>query len=948
MNHKLLTKYYLNYFESKKSGSDVDRISMTLLNSKIKLTPHQIDASLFAFKSPISKGVILADEVGLGKTIEAGIIIAQLWYERKAKILIIVPAALIRQWNSELYDKFMLDSTIIDRKLFNSYIKKGYDNPFNECGNIVICSYQFASINKDYIFNSNFDTVIIDEAHKLRNVYDERSITSNNIKYATQNMHKILLTATPIQNSLMDLYGLTSFIDDNIFGDKNIFKLNYIKNLSENEKDLKTRLSSFMHRTLRSQVTQYIRYTNRIAKTFTFEQTPEEVEIYSMLKELINNASNYPYIIPKGQSHLLLLIMTKLMGSSVAALQGTLEVILKRLNSIKEGNIDIEITDYFKTDELIDEIEDEDIVQLDNQETEEEQIDLDELNREIDYINSILSKTKVIKKESKYFALLESLKYSENQLKNLGANNKVLIFTESTRTQKFLYESLMNDGFEDISLFNGSNNDEESNKIYNEWISRPENADKKNNTKSLNMRSAIIDKFSKDGKILIATEAGAEGLNLQFCSMIINYDLPWNPQRVEQRIGRCHRFGQKYDVTVINFINKSNRAEQRIYELLSTKFNLFNEVFGASDEILGTLESDTNIELAISNIYKECRTEEEIDKAFDQLQIQYSNEIDQNINKTKQKIIDNFEEDLQQYFSDMMNSTEKTMNEVERNFWILTKLVLENNAIFNDDDLSFEVKTLDSYQGKYKLSSRNEDNEFIDYNSNTNLGKYILEQANNITEDSGKIIFDVTDYPYKLTEAENLKGCKGIISFNKFKISSYENEEYLFATGLTNNGVFLDNALINKLFRVSTNEMYNVNIDSVISQKVGENSKIYSNKLLNESTEKNNNYLNQEIIKINKWADDKIQSTQYNVELMREQRKELQKQSDLSTNSNDKVRIEEQISALTKKISKSWMELAQSEEEIENKRADMVSKIKKENMKSSSLENIFTVEFEVV
>ena len=177
VNNDILTKYYLNCFESKKNGADVNRLSMTLFNSKIRLTPHQIDAALFAFKTPINKGVILADEVGLGKTIEAGIVIAQLWYEKRARILIIAPASLMRQWNSELYEKFMLNSSILDGKLMNYYLKKGYSNPFDVAGNIVICSYQYASNNADLIRKSNFDTVIIDEAHKLRNAYTGKSVT---------------------------------------------------------------------------------------------------------------------------------------------------------------------------------------------------------------------------------------------------------------------------------------------------------------------------------------------------------------------------------------------------------------------------------------------------------------------------------------------------------------------------------------------------------------------------------------------------------------------------------------------------------------------------------------------------------------------------------------------------------------------------------------------------
>lgn len=944
MNNDILTKYYLNCFESKKNGSDINRLSMTLFNSKIRLTPHQIDAALFAFKSPISKGVVLADEVGLGKTIEAGIIIAQLWYERRARVLIIAPASLMRQWNSELYEKFMLDSTIMDGKQMNYYLKKGYSNPFDVAGNIVICSYQYASSNAEKIRNSNFDTVIIDEAHKLRNAYTGKSITCNNIKFATENMKKILLTATPIQNSLMDIYGITSFIDDDIFGDKDIFRLNYIKNFDENNDELKNRLESYLHRTLRNQVSQYVKYTNRTAKTFNFVQTSEEQEIYRSLQNIILDSEKNPYIIPKGQSHLLLLILSKLMGSSIYALQGTLEVILNRLEELKKGN-NISLTEYFEEDDLI---EDYEIEELGDSSIEEEEIDLEELDREIDLIKELIDKTNNVSKESKYFTLLESLKYAFEHLKEIGANEKVLIFTESTRTQEFLYKSLKEDGYEDILLFNGSNKNDDSKLIYDEWISRPENSDKVNNARSINMRSAIIDKFSRDGKILISTEAGAEGLNLQFCSLLVNYDLPWNPQRVEQRIGRCHRFGQKHDVTVINFINGSNKTEQRIYELLSTKFNLFNEVFGASDEILGKLESENNIEKSISEIYKNCRTEEEIDEAFNNLQSQFSFEIDENLNNTKQKIIDNFEEDLQQYFSDMMTNTEKNLNDIEKIFWNLSKMVLGNKALFDDDNFIVKVTGIDSLNGEYKITSRNENNLYRDFNSNTNLGIYILNEAKKIARNEALLKFDISNYPYKLTEIEKLKGKSGIISFNKFIIDSFEKEEYLFFTGMSEDGKYLDNDLIKKMFRLNTNEFYSVNLDAGLVNKVNENAKLSANKIFNESSEKNNSYLSNEIIKINNWADDKIQSIQYNAELMREQRKELRKQSDLCTNLNDKLKIEEDIAKLTSKISKSWMEIAEIEEEVENSRKTKIDSIRKENMKSSELINIFTISYEVI
>lgn len=936
-------KWYLNLIRNKKFGSNVDRIGLTLFNSKIKLTPHQIKASLFAFKSPINKGVILADEVGLGKTIEAGIVIAQLWYEKKSRILIIAPASLMSQWNSELYEKFSLDSIIMDRKTFNNYQKSGFPNPFNNKDNIIICSYQFASLMKNYISFSNFDTVIIDEAHKLRNVYNESAVIANNIKEATEKMKKILLTATPIQNSLMDIYGLTTFIDNNIFGDKNIFKLNYIKNLEQNKLDLDERLKNFIHRTLRNQVKQYIKFTKRIPKTFTFFQTSEEKELYDSVRNVLQNTDDNKYIIPNQQKHLLLLILFKLMGSSTYALTYTLESILNRLQTMKKENTILPASEIVD-DEMLEDNE----LDFSEKTVEDDKLDIVELDREIELVRSIINKSKLLKKESKYYALLESLNFSFDYLKKLGANEKVIIFTESRKTQEFLYNNLISDGYDNVIMFNGVNNDTLSTEIYNEWINRPANIDKKDNSKLVNIRSAILDKFKNSGKILIATEAGAEGLNLQFCSLVINYDLPWNPQRVEQRIGRCHRFGQANDVVVINFINSDNKVEQRIYDLLSSKFNLFDEVFGASDEILGSIDDSKDIENSIMSIYQTCRTPEEIDNAFDLLQEKYREDIDNNLNSTKKELLENFEEDIQKYFADMMADTEKSINEIEQTFWKLTKIVLNNRAKFDDNEYVFEIYSIPEFNGVYKISSRNEDGEYIDYNVNTKLGKYVLDEISNNNAKYGKVKFDVTNYQYNLTQVSSLKGKVGYMSFNKLIIESYENEEYFFLNGIMEDGTRLDNELCEKIFRLETTDEIVDNISSTNIYDLSKDSDLMYNKIINDSQLRNNKFLTDEITKINLCAEDKIQATQLNVESMRAQRKELQKQSDLCTNMKDKERLENEIIILSNRIKKSWVELADAEGMIEEERKKMVEAIKRQNMKKTTKENIFIVEFTIL
>jgi SNF2 family DNA or RNA helicase len=263
-----LTPYHAKYFAyelTKRCSSDsLQKLAVSLSDAQVDLNPHQVEAALFAFRSPLSKGAILADEVGLGKTIEAGILLSQKWAERKRRILIILPSNLRKQWNQELLDKFFLPSVILETQSFNQEVKKGNLNPFEQ-KDIVICSYHFARTKEPYLKQINWDLVVVDEAHRLRNVYKPSNKISNAIKSAVAHCPKLVLTATPLQNSLMELYGLVSIIDDYTFGDLKSFKSQFAKLTNEsNFDDLKERLKPICKRTLRRQVLEYVKYTNRI------------------------------------------------------------------------------------------------------------------------------------------------------------------------------------------------------------------------------------------------------------------------------------------------------------------------------------------------------------------------------------------------------------------------------------------------------------------------------------------------------------------------------------------------------------------------------------------------------------------------------------------------------------------------------------------------------------
>ena len=279
------SQYWAHALTLKSASDSIHNLSRSIANARVDLNPHQIDAALFAFRSPLSKGSILADEVGLGKTIEAGIVIAQRWAESRRKILLILPASLRKQWQQELEEKFYLPTVVLESWNYNQHAGNGHPNPFDQNGKVVACSYHFASAKMDDIRRVRWDMVVIDEAHRLRNVYKTANKMARNIADATSHAPKLLLTATPLQNSLLELYGLVSIIDPHVFGDLPSFREKFVRAGNDEHRNslLRERLKPFCTRTLRKQVLEYIRFTQRVPITQEFLPSDEDHRLYELV-----------------------------------------------------------------------------------------------------------------------------------------------------------------------------------------------------------------------------------------------------------------------------------------------------------------------------------------------------------------------------------------------------------------------------------------------------------------------------------------------------------------------------------------------------------------------------------------------------------------------------------------------------------------------------------------
>lgn len=970
-----LTPYHAKYFAFELTrqlpANDVGKLTASLQDAQVDLNPHQIEAALFAFKSPLSKGAVLADEVGLGKTIEAGIILSQQWAERKRKLLIIGPSNLRKQWNQELAEKFFLPSIILEAKSFNNYIKEGNLNPFNQDDTIIICSYHFAKNKAPYLKHVNWDLVIIDEAHRLRNVYKPTNKIGNTIKDALDHSKKVLLTATPLQNSILELYGLVSLIDPYIFGDLKSFKSQFSRNVDEeNYEDLRNRLRPICKRTLRRQVLEYIKYTERKPLVQEYFPNEDETTLYNWVTDYLQRPKLYA--LPMSQRQLMTLILRKLLASSTYAIFGTLEALVQRLDKIinkheLNGAEDEIASDFEVYDEIVDEWESE---EEDESETDEP---IDEITFSDDEIEEIKSEkadlekfralAHKIRKNSKAEQLFTALERGFEALEKLGANQKALIFTESRRTQDFICNLLEARGYADkVVKFNGSNADTKSKQIYAAYLKKHQGTDVLTGSLTADKRAAIVDYFKDEATIMVATEAAAEGINLQFCSLVINFDLPWNPQRIEQRIGRCHRYGQNYDVVVINFLNKANAADQRVYELLDQKFRLFDGVFGASDEVLGSIGNGVDFEKRIATIYQQCRTTEEIQAAFDELQDELRGNISEKVQETRKVLLENFDEEVREKLrSNLLESTEY-LNRFEERLWATTKFYLNGAAQFNDSTYTFTLKENPFpqeaiHKGPYiilkpKQGQRKSDIDVPDdtniYRVGHKLAKQILNACKKLNTPSKEIIFDYSNTPTKVTTLEKYIGQSGWLQVSRLEINSFEYEDYLIAACISDNGEIIENEIAQRLFSIQAKEGNPLYEDK--ETKVKLNEVLFSNtqSVISENANRNKDFFDTEMDKLDQWADDMKISLDKEIKDLDAEIKLRKAEAKKMLQLDAKVKAQRVIKDLEKKRSEKRQHLFEAQDLIDDKKENLLTEIEQRLRQEINTTELFTIKWSLI
>ncbi|SDC83415.1 Helicase conserved C-terminal domain-containing protein [Paenibacillus sp. CF095] len=482
--------------------------------------PHQMDTARRVLFE-MSGRAILADEVGLGKTIEAGLILKEYMVRGLvSKVLILVPASLVLQWVRELNSKFGIPA-IAQKKAYSWQ---------NE---VVVASMDTAKRDphKDMLLNTDYDMIIIDEAHKLKN----KKTTNYQFMLKLRKKYCLLLTATPVQNDMSELFNLINLLKPGQLGRQGDFAANFVvdKRVPKNQEQLKNELSKVMIRNRRGEGP--VQFTKRNVSNVNLQLSPEEQALYDGVTSFVKD--QYQEAGGNLSSMLSLVTLQREVCSSRDAVFVTLVNLSKKLP-------------------------------------------LDSPLR--DKIWELVAHIKAIKENTKAEKTMELIR---------NMNEKVIIFTEYRATQEYLLNYFRNNGLTAVPYRGGMNRGKK------DWM---------------------MDLFRGRVQAMIATEAGGEGINLQFCHHMINFDLPWNPMRVEQRIGRVHRLGQQNDVNIFN-LSTTGTIEEHILNLLHEKINMFEMVIGGLDVILERLEKKESIEKSLYKIMLESQTDEDIRRKMDSL-----------------------------------------------------------------------------------------------------------------------------------------------------------------------------------------------------------------------------------------------------------------------------------------------------------------------------------------
>ena len=764
----------------------------------------------------------------------------------------------------------------------------------------------------------------------------------------------------------MELYGLASVADPHIFGDERSFREQFADAGTRNDaaERLRERIAPLCKRTLRKQVLEYVQFTRRRCLTREFFPSEEEHELYEEVSGYLRRPALAA--LPESQRQLITLVLRKLLASSTFAIAATLTGMANRLEAdLKRRRAGLPASDDLLPDDDFEQradLEEEYSLSDDEGEREPEPNSITNTGpksrpifeprlvaAEVADLRRFASLANKVAANAKGQELLSGLEVAFAETAQLGAQRKAVIFTESRRTQTYLFNLLTAHGYSgEIVLMNATNADPLSTQVYRDWAERHRNTEAISGSPTADRKAAIVEEFRDRASILIATESAAEGVNLQFCSLLVNFDLPWNPQRIEQRIGRCHRYGQKHDVVVVNFLNKRNAADQRVYAILKDKFKLFEGVFGSSDEVLGALESGVDLEKRIASVYQNCRTSSEIEAAFNQLQLQLDETIQSRMEQTRQSLLENFDQEVHDRLKLFRAEAGASLDRRQRWLFEFAKLELQFVANFSDHEYRF------TYEGDGPIDRHLIGEYDLDWRRAERTGARFFHPGHLLavhhfrcvalrTTEPGGIRLKYKPDLGRVTALEPLIGRHGWLRLARVTVTSLEAQDFILLAGTTEDGIELESEICRKLMDLPVKkwvddfEAPGAELDRLMEAR--------HQQVLANVEQKNGQLFEAEIDKLERWSDDLKLSLEREVKSIEKDIRDVKRESRLAAGLAERLASERKKRDLESRKSQKLRELFEARADIDRQHDELVSRLEAELSGNQTFEVLWTLQW---
>jgi hypothetical protein len=433
--------------------------------------------------------------------------------------------------------------------------------------------------------------------------------------------------------------------------------------------------------------------------------------------------------------------------------------------------------------------------------------------------------------------------------------------------------------------------------------------------------------------------------------LVVNYDLPWNPQRIEQRIGRCHRYGQKHDVVVVNFLNKKNAADQRVYQLLEEKFKLFSGVFGASDEVLGVIESGVDLEKRIVDIYQTCRTEQQIEFEFDALQREMEGEIDDRMRQTRQKLLENFDEEVHEKLRVNLRQSSEVLDRYESWLWQITRHTLASDAEFDDDHHGFVLKRNPFpeehiHSGPYRIGKNFEDANL--YRIGHPLAQKVITRCKEAELVAKTLVFDYTGSGKRITILEELVGKEGWLTCELLTISAFDSEDHILVAGASDSGKALTSEQCRRLFSLgAVEELLIPELPQSLQERLTAELAELKQNILTELELRNGSFFDAELDKLDRWGEDRRASLKIHLRDLEEEIRFCKRAARVAKNLPEKLELERKRRSLETKRDEAWKEYEAAASEIEKKKDSLIDEVEKKLSQNLNQQPLFKIRWRI-